>query len=97
MGQSVESMTLREKLNEAERLTRELIDHLERGFIPQAKQLTRIVQPQSDGNTVTDHSVRNQSAKVIQSHQFAEGLYTRLSELIVSIDSEFEAVLSGNG
>jgi hypothetical protein len=42
MAESIESMTLQEKVKKTEQLVRELIEHLELGFSPKLKKLQKI-------------------------------------------------------
>ena len=54
-------MTLRQKLIEADKLTRELTDHLERGFVPKVHNLRRVTRhgSETENDSITDLTVRS--------------------------------------
>lgn len=83
-------MTLRQKLIEADKLARELLDHLERGFVPRLHTLRRITRQGSDGDheDVTDVTVRSTVDQVLESDDFARGLCDSLTLVLASIDAE---------
>lgn len=94
----LEQLTLREKLTEAERVTRELIEHLDRGFIPKAHELRRVVRPHyegPDGTPVQDVTVRNHAARVLESDQFTEKLYEKLDRYFAAIATEVSQIVEG--
>lgn len=93
MKESVESMTLREKLTEADRLLREMVDHLENGFIPKTRLLSRALQ-EHQNNTVqlSDTAVRQQAAEVIDTNRFTERLYGKVEALLLSIDRDVNEI-----
>lgn len=99
-GQSVEYRTLREKLTEAERLTRELAEHLDQGFRFKAHQLVRSlrdVERQPDDpktlETVQDATVRQQAALLLESEEFTEEVFASLSTYCSSIDQEVSRIV----
>jgi hypothetical protein len=87
---SLEQMTLREKLTEAERLTRELIDHLDQGFLPRCHDLSRLVRPINGEppalRALEDVTVRTQVAHILESETFTESLFQKLSTYCQAID-----------
>ncbi|WP_437203883.1 hypothetical protein [Planctomicrobium sp. SH664] len=91
MSQHLDNMTLQHKLTEAERLCRELIHHLEHGFIPKAHGLLRMARQGSDHsgfNDASDRTVRNAVDTVLESDDFSRQLTTQLSEYLVAIDHD---------
>ena len=89
MADSISNMTLRDKLNEAERMMRELIDHLDNGFIPKARNLSRTLQESgNDATIVSDTTVRQQSSELIDSNRYSERIYEKISSLLISIDED---------
>ncbi len=76
--ESLANLTLRDKLKETENLSRQLIDHLERGFIPKAHQLRRMArhgtQP-DEKETISDGSIRAGVLDVLQSDDYARQLW----------------------
>jgi hypothetical protein len=86
---SPDSLTLRQKLIEADKLARELTDHLERGFVPRVHNLRRVTQHGTeDSEVVTDVTVRSTADQVLESDDFARGLSTLLQTFLTSIDAE---------
>ncbi|MCG6154586.1 hypothetical protein [Rubinisphaera margarita] len=97
MNDSIEKMTLREKLSEADRLMRELIDHLDNGFIPKTRNLSRKLQEAgSDPESLTDMTVRQQAAEIIDDNRFSERLYEKIGALLVAIDGDVNRIQEGN-
>ncbi|MCA9078899.1 MAG: hypothetical protein KDA58_00010 [Planctomycetaceae bacterium] len=93
MAAAPDQMTLREKLSEAERLTRELIHHVEHGFIPKAHQLRRITRYKSgddEHSDITDHTVRSTAEKVLESDQFTRQVCEQLNGVLKSVQADVE-------
>ncbi|MBR9802392.1 MAG: hypothetical protein ACE37I_00630 [Rubinisphaera brasiliensis] len=89
MVDSIESMTLREKLSEADRLMREMIDHLDNGFVPKARSLSRMLQEHgNEVDSLSDMTVRQQAAELIDANRFSERLYEKIGTLLVAIDRD---------
>ncbi len=94
----VDQYTLREKFTEAELLTRELYDHVEKGFVPKVHALGRLVRPPREGMNelpVEDQLIRTSTAQILENDQFTERLSHRLMDFCRSIDSNIDRVLSG--
>jgi hypothetical protein len=96
-----EQMTLREKFKLGGVVVRELIEHLEQGFSPKIGELERLVRP-ADGSatyrldedeTVTDVTVRHQTAELLESEDFTDDLFERTFQLLAAIDKEVAAIL----
>lgn len=101
MDRSPNEMTLREVFTSAERLTRELIEHLHQGFLPRTQELIRVVrrvEPARPGSSeaaaVTDTTVRSHVARVCESDEFTEQLYDRLLKHSVAIDESVTRLLN---
>ncbi len=93
MADSIANMTLRDKLNEAERLMRELMDHLDNGFIPKARSLGRSLQEHgNDVSLISDTTVRQQTAELIDSNRYSEKLYNKVGELLAAIDEDVASI-----
>ena len=91
---SANELPLREKFTNAERLTRELIDHLEQGFLPKIQQLRRVCRKDEEDG-VTDKSVRHQCLQLIGSDEFTEKLSGELRELLDGISKEMDPMIYG--
>ena len=62
MSQSMNDLTLRKKLNEAERIIRELVHHVEHGYIPKAHLTRRTARKGNDPKEqaeITDKTIRS--------------------------------------
>lgn len=95
---SVENMSLREMLRDAERLCRDLADHLDRGFAHKAQALGRLLRSDASGDWnegVTDRSVYDSADLVLSSHAFTERILRRIRELLRGIDSSVTGITSG--
>ncbi|MCC7423989.1 MAG: hypothetical protein IT428_27305 [Planctomycetaceae bacterium] len=94
----VDQYTVREMFTEAERLARELSDHLEKGFVPKVGALARIVRPPKAGEEsplIEDGVVRTHSAQVLESDQFTEKLYDRLHSFCEAVEKNMDRIISG--
>ena len=86
---SADQMTLRETFTGSERLTRELIEHLEQGFLPKVVELQKLVRPHSDVQidpALQDAALRNSAIRLISSEEFSNQLFERLQSYCVRID-----------
>lgn len=96
MSHQLENMTLRNKVNEAERLLRELIHHVEHGYIPKAHLLRRTARKGNDPkeqSDVTDMTIRSAADKVIQSDDFSQQLSQQLADFIASIETDVNRII----
>jgi hypothetical protein len=98
VGRPIEQLTLREMFTEAERLTRELIEHLDQGFLPKSHELARLVRPingEPPGlNDLEDVTVRTQAARLLESEAFTEQVYAGLDEYSRAIDASVTRILT---
>lgn len=87
----LENVPLKELCKEAERLSKELIDHLERNLIPRTREFQTLVRPDSaydTGTNVEDITIRNQVKTLMESQEFTEQLYRKTSQYLEAIDRE---------
>lgn len=97
MADSFDGMTIREKLTEADRLMREVIEHLDNGFIPKTRTLSRSLQEHGDNvSAMSDVTVRQQAAELIELNRFSEALYEKITALLEAIDHDVSQVQGGN-
>lgn len=98
MSPALDDVPLRDLCKEAERLTRELIDHLERNQIPKTRELATLVRPDSPlappGQIVPDVAVRTQAATLIDSQDFAAEVFEKASEYFAAIDRAMNAMVA---
>ena len=91
----LESLTLREKFIEAEKVARELADHLERGFIPKAHEVRRLAQRANQPDQqdeVKDVTIRSSAKRLIQSDDYTRQLCRRAEQLLSGIDTEVQSI-----
>lgn len=91
----IESLTLREKFIEAEKLTRELIDHLDRGFIPKVHQLRRTARRGTNPehlDEIKDLTVRESVKQVLDSDDYTRQLCDRAGQLLTAIDKDVNTI-----
>ncbi len=97
-GRPIQQQTLREMFVEAERLTRELIEHLDQGFLPKSHELARLVRPingEPPGlNDLEDVTVRTQAARLLESDTFTDRVYESLNEYCLAIDASTSRILT---
>jgi hypothetical protein len=88
---SIQSLTLREMLVEAEHLCREVSEHLDQSFIPKCLELTRLVRPINgeppDVRALEDVTLRTQAARILETDTFTEKVFQKLSEYCQAIES----------
>ncbi len=86
---TLDEIPLRELFTEAERLTRELIDHIDLGFLPKIKNLNRLCQEDA-GNyelpEIEDITIRNHASQVLESEQFTAQFYQETERYLIAID-----------
>ncbi len=95
---SPENMTLREVFVHADRFTRELVEHLEQGFMPKAESLVNLVRPTPDGSpakNVKDITIRNQVSSLLESENFTEQLSLKLKNFCDVIEKNTSDIIDG--
>lgn len=96
MSESIENLTLREKLIEAENAARSLIDHLEHGLIPRAHQLRRVCRQGHDhDDEATDMTVREFARQVVSSDDYTRQLAAKTDAYLSSLENELKRLLYG--
>lgn len=93
MSSTLESLPLREKFTNAERLTRELIEHLEQGFLPKLKKLRGVTR--KDDESVTDRTVRDHCKRLLDSDDFTHDLADKLQEYLDHISRDMNLMVYG--
>ena len=101
MSSSINRLTLREKLRDATRGVRELVEHLELGFVPKVhelRKLTRQHDPAAGATPVADVTIRSYVSSVLESDRFTAGLNESLEKYLNSINNDVSDVVSrGSG
>lgn len=97
MAAHIEQLTLREKLRDAAHTLRELIEHLDMGFVPKVhelKKLCRQPEPGTEAPPVADSTVRSHVHTVLDSDRFTAGLVENLDKYLASIQKDVANVVS---
>lgn len=97
MSTSIDDLTLREKLRNVEKLTRELSDHLERGLIPKVHSLRRLSRRGSDPEhreSISDIAMREAVSTVLKSDAYARELSDKTRRYLRSIQSDIDGMFS---
>ncbi|MBD3675483.1 MAG: hypothetical protein HUJ26_18375 [Planctomycetaceae bacterium] len=98
MSDSTDAMTLQEKVKKSEVLVRELIEHLELGFLPKLKKLykiSRVGKSRSQLEEIADLTIRTHVSQMLESEQFTEDLFEKLSTLTTALEKDMNDVLHG--
>jgi hypothetical protein len=91
----LDNLTLREKFIEAEKITRELIDHLERGFIPKAHELRRLARRANEPDhqeEIKDVTIRSNTDGLLKSDAYTRQLRDRTGQLLLAIEQEVRTI-----
>src|SRR3954468_4290059 len=97
MSSTIDHLTLREKLRDAARGVRELIEHLELGFVPKVHELRKLSRqhdPTSGTALVADLTIRSYVSAVLESDRFTAGLNDSLENYLNSIQKDVSEVVS---
>ena len=80
MPYSPDDLTLRDRVVAALRFNRELVEHLEQGFVPKVHALRRVTRPEKVGGDPApgDKTVHASAATVLESDHFTVGVYEQL-------------------
>ncbi|MBI3464328.1 MAG: hypothetical protein HY000_14920 [Planctomycetes bacterium] len=87
-GRPIQRWTLRELLNESQRLGRELTDHLNTDYMPSVRELARLLRPHRHRKVeVTDKSIANAVDKQQKAQAYTTELTNQLEEILKAIHS----------
>ncbi|MGE0373836.1 MAG: hypothetical protein AB7I48_09145 [Planctomycetaceae bacterium] len=93
----INNLPLREKLTDLEKLTRELIDHLGRGFIPKSQSLKRLARKAShpdQRDLVSDAAIRDAVASALKSDEYTRELCGKTRDYLRSIHTDVEGMFT---
>ncbi len=94
---SIDRLTLRELATDSERLLREAVEHIELGFAPKVRAVSRLVRlsdESSEEDDVEFLTIRNRVADLLESDTFTERLYEKLDEYFAAIDRSVSKIVS---
>lgn len=86
------NLPLVERINKAEHFARELCEHLQQAFLPKLSDL-RSSSKKLDPEVVSDQTMYDQMASVLEAEQFASKIYGRLMRYLQSIQKDAVDVL----
>ena len=93
MGRSLDDLTIRDKCREAQRVIRELIDHLDQAFLPKVKNLRKLARAQEPGYNpaaVRDVTIRAQAAGLLEAEQYTIKLDEESRQFLTALATEIE-------
>jgi len=83
----IDTQTLQERFTNVERHTREMIQHLEKGFIPKTHKLTKLFRKKErEEDDIKDITVRNTVRVVLDSERYTDQLFRTIADYCSSID-----------
>ena len=93
---TAKSMTLRQKITEGEQLAKELLQHLEQGFLPKAQHVRRVTRPnpESGEEEIRDVTIRNAVSEVIVSDDFTRRLTGQLRDYLELIEADVARIVN---
>lgn len=94
----IKQSPLREKFRESEKLLRDLTDHLERGFYPKLKQLSRLVRPtetEAFSPGIEDVTIRSHVKSVLESEAYTDQLCEKLAQYSDAINDSVSRIVNG--
>ena len=86
----IEQLTLRQLFTEASRQSRDVINHLEQGFLPKVYSLVKLLPKNASDSQLSeieDVTVYNSAQNVLQSEQFTHQQHQNLEKLLTAIDA----------
>ena len=86
----ISQLTLRELFKTTEILARDLVEHLEKNFLPRVHGLEQLVQPQDVRfkTHIPDVSVRRHASEALASDEFTQKQFKKINEYLAAIDQE---------
>ena len=88
MTDDPDSMPLRDRIRNAEKLVRELVDHLENGTMARVRELQRMTA--EDAKPTGDMTVRASVQKLLDADAFGQDLWTRTRKYLDSIQRDVQ-------
>jgi hypothetical protein len=98
MNRSTEGTTLRDKCRDANRVIREVIDHLENSFLPKVqnlRKLTRLRDSTFDPSSVGDMTIRTEAAAILEAELYTAKLEEESKRLLTAIAKEVDQLVTG--
>lgn len=93
MSRSIDGKTLRDKCRDANRVVREIIDHLENGILPKLNSLKKLARSREQGfdpSSVRDVTIRTHAAAILEAEQYSIKLDEESKALLSAIATEVE-------
>lgn len=97
MSRSTEGKTLRDRCRDANRVVREVIDHLENSFLPKVSSLRKLARSREqafDPSSVRDVTIRTHAAAILEAEQYSIKLEEESKRLLSIIATEVEQLVN---
>jgi len=95
---SIKQLPLRQRFRESEKLLRDLTEHLDRGFYPKLKQLSRLVRPtetEAYSTDIEDVTIRSHVKGVLESESYTDQLCEKLAQFSDAINDSVSRIVNG--
>jgi hypothetical protein len=97
MSRAIDGLTLRDKCREADRILRELADHLEQSFLPKARSLRKLARGHEQGydpSIVRDVTIRSQASALLEAEQYTARLDEESKLFFTAIAAEIDQLVT---
>jgi hypothetical protein len=97
-GSTIRQAPLREMFKESEKILRDLTEHLDRGFYPKLKQLSRLVRPtdtEAFAPGIEDVTIRSHVKTVLDSETYTDQLCEKLAQYSDAINDSVSRIVNG--
>ena len=97
MSRATDGLTLRDKCREANRVIRELADHLDQAFLPKVRSLRKLARGKEQGHDpslVRDVTIRSQASALLDAEQYSIRLDEESKQFFTAIASEVDQLVS---
>ena len=95
--QPLDQLTVREMFTDLERLLHEMIEHLDRGFIPKVQHLRDLVRhSQTNLDELQDLTLRTHTADLLKNEDFTNELSRKIEQYLIAIDTAVTQIVEGS-
>jgi hypothetical protein len=97
MSRATDGLTLRDKCREANRVIRELADHLDQAFLPKIRSLRKLARGKEQGYDpalVRDVTIRSQASALLDAEQYSIRLDEESKQYFAAIAAEVDQLVS---
>lgn len=97
MKSTTDGLTLRDKCREANRVIRELADHLDQAFLPKVRSLRKLARGKEQGydpTLVRDVTIRSQASALLEAEQYTIRLDEESKQFFTAIAAEVDQLVT---